>query len=97
MKNAAEIIRLLKTLKGYIAKNYKVKELGLFGSTIKNKQRLKSDIDILVDFKNGADLFDLVGLGQFLEEKLQCKVDIVPKRALRIELKKSVLAEVVQV
>ena len=97
MKNAAEIIKRLKTLKGYIAENYKVKELGLFGSIIKNRQTAKSDIDILVDFKKGADLFDLVGLGQFLEEKLHCKVDIVPKRALRIELKKSVLAEVVQV
>ena len=97
MKNAAEIIKRLKALKGYIAKNYKVKELGLFGSIIKNRQTAKSDIDILVDFKKGADLFDLVGLGQFLEEKLHCKVDIVPKRALRTEIKKSVLAEVVQV
>ena len=97
MKNAAEIIKLLKTLKGHISENYKVKELGLFGSVIKNNQKAKSDIDILVDFKKGADLFDLVGLGQFLEEKLHCKVDVVPERALRKEIKKTVLQEVVHV
>ena len=74
-----------------------LKEIGLFGSVIKNNQRAKSDIDILVDFKKGADLFDLVGLGQFLEKKLHRKVDIVPKKALRAEIKKRVLEEVVQV
>jgi len=51
----------------------------------------------LVDFKKSADLFDLVGLGQFLEKKLHRKVDIVPKKALRAEIKKRVLEEVVQV
>jgi len=47
MQSAAEIIKLLKSFKGYIAENYKVKEIGLFGSVIKNNQRAKSDIDIL--------------------------------------------------
>jgi uncharacterized protein len=97
MKKASEIITLLKTLKGYMTDTYKVKEIGLFGSAARNSRTAGSDIDILVDFKRGADLFDLVGLGQFLEEKLRCRVDVVPKRALRKEIKKAVLQEVVTV
>ena len=97
MRKGSEIITLLRTLKGYMRDTYKVKEIGLFGSAAKNRQTARSDIDILVDFRRRADLFDLVGLGQFLEEKLRCKVAVVPKRALRKEIKKTVLQEVVHV
>ena len=48
-----------------------------------------------VDFDDGADLFDLVGLQQFLEEKLSCKVDLVSRRSLREELRTSVLNEMI--
>jgi len=36
--------------------------------------------DLLVDFEDGADLFDLIGLSLYLEEALHQKVDVVPKR-----------------
>ena len=52
---------------------------------------------MLVEFEEGADLFDLVGLANYLEEALQQKVDVVPKRALRSELRESVLREVVTI
>ena len=54
-----------------------------------------SDLDLLVDFDEGANLFDLVGLQQFLEEKLGCKVDLVSRRSLRAELRTSVLNEMI--
>jgi len=97
MKKTSEIISLLKPIREHMIQKYKVKEIGLFGSTVRHEQAKTSDVDVLVDFKKGADLFDLIGLGQFLEEKLRCKVDLVPKRALRKELKKSVLRELVEV
>jgi len=40
---------------------------------------------------------ELTGLAIFLEEELGRKVDVVPKRALREELRESVLLEVVSV
>jgi predicted nucleotidyltransferase len=55
----------------------------------------ESDIDVLVDFQEDADLLDLVGLGLFLEEHLGRKVDVVPRKALRKEIRDSVLHEVV--
>jgi len=94
MKTKDEILRTLKALKPEIMGRYKVKEIGLFGSFVRNEQEESSDIDVLADFKEGADLFDLVGLGLFLEEQLQRKVDVVDKSALRPELREVVLREV---
>lgn len=94
MKNKKEIIKELEQLKEEIRQKYKVKQIGVFGSVVRNKHDNVSDIDILVDFENNADFFDFVGLSLFLEEKLNEKVDIVPKRALREEIKETVLREV---
>jgi predicted nucleotidyltransferase len=93
--NTENLLGTLRALKPEIVARYKAKEIGLFGSFVRREQNDISDVDILVDFEEGADLFDLVGLALFLEEKLQRKVDVIPKSALRIELRESVLREVV--
>jgi predicted nucleotidyltransferase len=54
-------------------------------------------VDLLVDFAAGVTLFDLVGLGLFLEEKLGCPVDVVPRRALRREIRNEALNQAVPV
>ena len=95
--NTENILTKLRALKSVITEQYKAKNLELFGSYIRGEQAESSDIDILVDFKDGADLFDLIGLAQFLEEKLQRKVDVVSKRALRPELRDEVFKEAVSV
>lgn len=52
-------------------------------------------LDVLVEFEKEADLFDFVGLSIFLEEKLGRKVDVVPRDAVRPELKDIILREAV--
>ena len=93
--NNQELLMKLKELKPEITAQYKAKEIGLFGSFIRGEQNAGSDIDLLVEFEEDADLFDLMGLTLRIEEELQRKVDIVPKRALRTELRESVLQEVI--
>lgn len=90
-----QLLVVLRELKPDILSRYKVKEIGLFGSFARGEHTKASDIDILVDFKEDADLFDWLALALFLEEKLQRKVDVVPKNALRAELQDPVLQEVV--
>jgi len=90
-----DILARLGALKPEMAAQYKVREIGLFGSFVRGEQGGDSDVDVLVDFDEGADLFDLVGLALFLEEELQREVDVVPKRALRAELRETVFQEVV--
>ena len=95
MKTLDEIKKLIGQYRQELKEKFKVKEIGIFGSTIRGEQRQTSDIDLLVDFKDEADLFDLMGLDLFLEEKLNQRVDVVPKRAIREEIKDRVLKEVV--
>jgi uncharacterized protein len=95
--NADDLLARLRSLKPQVKARYKAKEIGIFGSFVRAEQNDDSDIDVLVEFEEGADLFDLTGLALYLEEQLQRKVDVVPKRALREELRESVLRQVVAV
>jgi uncharacterized protein len=92
-----ELISRLRDLKPEIRERFRATEIQLFGSNVQGEQKEDSDIDLLVEFEEGADLFDLVGLGNFLEEQLQRKVDVVPKRALREEFRDSILSEAVPI
>jgi len=91
------ILSKLRALKPIIMQRYNVREIEIFGSYIRDEQHEKSDIDILVDFEDHADLFDLVGLSQFLEEKLARKVDVIPKHGLRPEIRNTVVKEALPV
>ncbi len=94
-KKKEEILRILKKLKEDIKIKYKVKSIGIFGSYINNEQTDDSDIDFLVEFEENADLFHYVGLTLFLEEQFNKKVDVISKPALKEELRKSILQEVI--
>ena len=92
-----DLFSKIRNLKPEIERRFKAKEIQLFGSIVRGEQKEDSDIDLLVEFEDGADLFDLVGLGNFLEEQLQRKVDVVPKRALREEFRDSILSEAIPI
>ena len=94
-KKKQEILRILKMLKEEIKIKYKVKTIGIFGSYINNEQTDESDIDFLVEFEENADLFHYIGLSLFLEEKFNKKVDVISKPALKEELRKNILEEVI--
>nr|WP_321498076.1 nucleotidyltransferase family protein [uncultured Methanolobus sp.] len=89
------ILGRLDELLPELKKNYKIKEIGLFDSVVRNEYKTNDDIDFLVEFEKGADLFDLSALGIFLEDEFGSKADIVSKRAVRDELKKQIFSEVV--
>lgn len=93
--NVEKILRFLNDQQFEIKRRYKAEVKGLFGSVARGEARRESDLDLLVDFDEEADLFDYVGLGQFLEEKLKCKIDLVPRRSLREEIKAKVLEEAI--
>ena len=82
-----EVLEILEGVKEEVKHKYKGEIKGLFGSYARGDERKDSDIDVLVDFDESADLFDLVGLTLFLEEKLGCKVDVVSQGSLREEIK----------
>ena len=97
MRNLKQIQNILASSKAELRKRYKVKELGIFGSYSRGEQKKKSDVDILVRFNPNASLFDFVGLGNYLEERLKMKVDVVSERGIRPELKSSIIKDVVRI
>lgn len=62
---------------------YGVKQIGLFGSFVRDEGTDESDIDFLVDFEKGKKTFDnFMDLAFFLEELFQRKVEIVTHQSL---------------
>lgn len=67
--------------------------LRLFGSVARGDDRVGSDIDLLVDMEPDRSLLDIVGLGQDLEELLDCRVDVLTDASLHPALRERILAE----
>ncbi len=97
MKTLKEIQAVLSEHKAGLMQQYKIKELGIFGSYVRGEQKKGSDIDILVEFDKLPDIFQLIDLEDHLKKLLHKKVDLVRKRAIRPELKEAILQEVVYV
>jgi len=95
MTTLDEILDLLRSLKSDLTLRYKVSTIGVFGSYARKEARAESDVDILVEFREGADLFDLIELSQYLEEKIGRHVDLATPRALRQEIREGVFRDVV--
>ena len=90
-----EIKKILEKNDKYLKTTFYVREIGIFGSFVKGKQKTKSDIDILVTFGKGhKDFFNYMKLKYCIEELLGQKVDLVIKDALKPRLRENILAEV---
>lgn len=95
MKTLEEIKNKLRELKPLLKEKYKIKEIGIFGSYIKEKYRKRSDLDILVEFEEPPDLFTYIEIEDFLSKKLKVKIDLVMKSALKPYIGKIILEETV--
>lgn len=76
-----------------ILKRQGVKKAALFGSVARGEVKKRSDIDILVELPKGKSLFDFVGLGLELEEKLGRKVDLLSYNGIHPLLRDIILNE----
>lgn len=99
MKSLTEIKQILQTQKPYLAKEYSVAEVGVFGSFARGEQRADSDVDILIELERPArlGLMGLVGLELYLSELLGLKVDVAIKKNLRKRIGQRILSEVIPV
>ncbi len=97
MRTLEEIKRDLISLKPVLKERYKVKEIGIFGSYVKGKQRKKSDLDILIDFFEKPTLLEFIRLENYLSEVLGVKVDLVLKDSLKPYIGKIILKEVIYI
>ena len=59
-KTLEEIKKILKENQAVLREKFKVKEMGIFGSFVRGEQKKRSDVDILVEFKEVISLLKLV-------------------------------------
>jgi predicted nucleotidyltransferase len=97
MQTLDEIRDALKKHKEEVMRDYKVKELGIFGSVVRGEQGRRSDIDILVEYDELPDLLKLIELERRLQRILKKRVDLVEKSGIRPELRNRILDEVVYI
>jgi predicted nucleotidyltransferase len=66
------------------ARRWRVKELALFGSALRDDFGPESDVDLLVTFEEGEtwSRFDLAEMREELAEALGRPVDLIEKRAV---------------
>ena len=62
-----------------------VKKIGIFGSYVKNKQKNRSDVDVIVEFDK-ISFENYIGLSRLLEKILGKKIDLVIESDLKPEL-----------
>ncbi|NSW92429.1 MAG: nucleotidyltransferase family protein [Firmicutes bacterium] len=86
-----DIITFFKNNKHEFEK-YGVRKIGLFGSYAKNQEDEDSDIDVLVEFKEGNKTFDnYMDLKFYLEDRFNKQVDLVINENIKEDLKKEIL------
>ena len=95
MGDLDKIRTLLKEQRENLHTEYKVIEIGVFGSYARGEQKKRSDLDILVEFEEAPDLFKFIKLERYLKKILKVKVDLVRKKAIRPELRENILREVI--
>jgi predicted nucleotidyltransferase len=80
-----------------LARLYHVASLGVFGSYVRHENRPGSDLDVLVTFSETPGLLRLIELENHLTDLLGVKVDLVMREALKPQIGRQILAEVVPV
>ena len=75
MRTAKEYVDLISAHADELRSQFGIRTLRLFGSVSRGEQREDSDVDICVDME--PSLYLLVRLKRFLEQLLQCSVDVV--------------------
>jgi uncharacterized protein len=83
-------------LEGILRRN-KARNPRVFGSVARNEATRKSDLDLLVDFDQGASAFDQMGLMLDLEKLFRRKVDVAEPSGLHWLIRPQVLFEAVGV
>ncbi len=79
-----------------IRERYGVSRIGVFGSVVRNEDTPASDVDVLVEFREGEETFDhFMDLAFYLEDLLGRKTDLVIADTVKPRIRDSVLREVV--
>ena len=96
MGQLSTIKATLEQMKPELVSRFHVSMLGLFGSIVRDDHTSKSDVDILVDFSSPIGI-EFIDLADYIERKLNRKVDLVSRKAIKEKYFKAIEGEIVYV
>jgi len=86
-----------KTVINALGCRYGARKIRVFGSVARGEEQPDSDVDFLVDFPRGYDLFrQRLPLAEKLSELLHRPVEVIPEHELNRHIKDQVMEEAVE-
>jgi predicted nucleotidyltransferase len=90
-------LRAKKEIIAALGGQYGARHIRVFGSVARGEERPDSDVDFLVDFPRGYDLFtQRLPLTDRLADLLQRRVEVVPEHEINRHLRDQILKEAVE-
>jgi len=80
-----------------IIKKRGIKKAGIFGSYATGKQKVSSDIDILIEPTKEMGFFEIINLEEKLKQKLKKKIDLITYGSIHRLLKERILGEEIRI
>lgn len=94
VKTKTQLLDLLHSHKAEIL-GYGVSRIGVFGSFARNEATPKSDVDLLVEFKEGRKNYDnFIELAYFLEDLLGRKIELLTPQSMSPYIGPKIMKEV---
>lgn len=98
MQNESSVLSFLKENKEIFKREFHISKLGVFGSYARGDATEESDIDLLVEFDENADIFETkLMIKDFIKNHLGKNVDICSEKYLKPYIKDEILSEVIYV
>jgi predicted nucleotidyltransferase len=97
MKTVEQIRTAIRQHQDVLVERFGVRVVGIFGSYVRGGHRKRSDVDLLADIVRPISLLELIGAELYLSEVLGVKVDLIPKRDVREELRENIFREALSI
>ncbi len=98
MKKEVKIKNLLKILRSHkkeLEEKFGIIKIKVFGSYVRGKETSKSDLDIIVEFKEPPGLIKFIEIEEYLSNLLGVKVDLLTEEGISPYIRKYIKKEVI--
>lgn len=96
MKTLQEIKVTLNNNRNQLFEKYPIRTLAIFGSYARNEQSEKSDVDLIVEFKDKIGM-EFIDLADEIENILDSKVDLISRNGIKERYYQAIKSDLIYV